>query len=104
MGSKPITFKKVKHDGCHQDYRIYLHKIHVGNIRRGFTTAGGKSDRWTARSDVDGLEITVGGKFPRMVIAMRLLRTLRAHGFNPLQQSTHVTLMQLTKDVGHEDA
>ena len=97
-----LTFKKVNHPGCHQDYRIIWRGNHVGNIRAGFKKGTPRKLRtfeWTARSDVNGAEITVYGVESRYVIAIKLLLCMKALG----AWEGAVKIMQTTKDVGWDE-
>jgi len=97
-----IRFKKVKHPGCHQDYRIYYDGIHVGNIRAGFHHRAGID--WSARSDVDGVEIMLSGRpgYSRPKLAEDLIATMRALGYQH-GVSEGTPFMQTTKDVGWDE-
>jgi len=98
-----VRFKKVKHTGSHQDYRILLNDTHVGNIRAGFKNARGRgrTKNWTARSDVEGVEITVRGAGPRWSIAQKLIRCLSELG--AFRAYPPPKFMQTTRDVGADE-
>ena len=97
-----ITFKKVKHEGCHQDYRIYYRGIHIGNVRAGFRHRAGWD--WTARTDINGREILLSGKpgHSRVRLAQDLLDCMKALGFSKSKEFS-VPFMETTKDVGWDE-
>lgn len=97
-----ISFKKVKHAGCHQDYRVICDDTHIGNIRAGFKKKGGRTISWSARTDVNGVKIVLSGRDgqSRMALALSLLRVMKTMG---AFGTTRVPYMQLTEDVGAYD-
>ena len=91
-----MHFKKVRHPGCHQDYRIYFAGVHIGNIRKI-----GKN-HWSARSDFDGYRVLVrSSQSSRWRVAQMLGRALVGMGWDRMNPNTP-RLMQQTKDVGDE--
>ncbi len=103
----PFTFKKVKHAGTHQDYRIYYGEIHIGNIRAGFRYRAGWD--WHARTDINGREILLSGKpgYSRAKLAQDLLNAMRAISRNESFLSncflSDTPFMETTKDVGWDE-
>lgn len=101
-----LRYRKVKHRGCHQDYRIYLGGQHVGNIRRGFGGKNGRARSWIARSDIHESKISLAAENPRDQVATRLVDCLTALGHaigssrRALALRDDHNFMTLTRDVG----